>query len=282
MDTISIGGTIGFAYELYEKGILTKSDTDGLELVYGDHASMIGLISKIATREGFGDVLAEGTLGAARRIGKKSETYAMQVKGLELAGYEPRGLKATGFGYATSTIGASHTNGSLAFQEWGMPVPRAVDRFTEEDKADIVIFNQHQSAMAEIGVLCSFSRGWGDWHHRLYGKMLVSATGIKEFDNKGYLIQIGERIFNLERAYNIRAGFDRRHDTLPERFLTEPLHTMGAGGEGEMVRALDKFLDEYYDQRGWTAGGIPSESKLEELGLKHVVKDLENHYTGTQ
>ncbi|MBN2060186.1 MAG: ABC transporter ATP-binding protein, partial [Deltaproteobacteria bacterium] len=278
MDTISTGGSIGFAYELYEKGILTKSDTDGLELTYGNHAAMITLITKIANREGFGDILADGTLGAARKIGKGAEAYAMQVKGLEMAGYEPRGLKATGFGYATSTIGASHTNGSLAFQEWGMPVPRAVDRFSEEGKADIVIFNQNQSALAEIGVLCSFSRGWGDWHRRLYGEMLAAATGIKEFSDGRYLALIAERIVNLERAYNVRAGFSRRQDTLPRRFITEPLHTGSARGEGEMVRALDKFLDEYYELRGWTDNGIPSRSKLENLELYSEIKDMEKHF----
>lgn len=277
LDTISTGGTIGFAYELYEKGILTKSDTAGLELNYGDHASMISLITMIAMREGFGDILSEGTLGASRRIGNGAETYAMQVKGLELAGYEPRGLKATGFGYATSTIGGSHGNGSLAFQEWGMPVPRAVDRFTEEDKADIVIFNQTQSALTEVGVLCAFSRSWGDWHRRLYGQMLVAATGIKEFGDMEYMSEIGDRIVNLERAYNVRAGFDRRQDTLPERFLTEPLHTREAAGEGEMVRNLDQFLDEYYRLRGWTLNGIPSIEKLKKIGLINEIKDMESY-----
>ncbi|HJX13470.1 MAG TPA: aldehyde ferredoxin oxidoreductase C-terminal domain-containing protein, partial [Dehalococcoidales bacterium] len=119
MDTISTGNAIGFAYELYEKGIITRKDTDGLELTYGNHAAMVALVRKIGRREGFGDILAEGTLRAARRIGKGAEQYAMQSKGLEFPAYEPRGVKATGFGYATSTIGGSHGNGSLAFQEWG-------------------------------------------------------------------------------------------------------------------------------------------------------------------
>jgi aldehyde:ferredoxin oxidoreductase len=277
LDTISTGGTIGFAYELYERGILSRSDTDGLELKYGNHSSMIALIKKIAIREGFGDVLAEGTLRAARRIGRGAEAYAMQVKGLELAGYEPRGLKSTGFGYATSTIGGSHGNGSLAFQEWGMPVPRAVDRFTEDDKADIVIFNQTQSAFTEVGVLCAFSRAWGDWLSRLYGQMLVAATGIKEFGDMQYMIEVGDRIVNLERAYNVRAGFDRRQDTLPERFLTEPLHTGEAEGEGEIVRNLEQFLDEYYSLRGWTSNGIPSIEKLEHLGLNNEIKDMKSY-----
>jgi aldehyde:ferredoxin oxidoreductase len=281
LDTISTGGCIGFAYELYEKGILTKDDTDGLELTYGNHAAMVTLIKKIGQREGFGDILAEGTMRAAHRIGKGAETFAMQSKGLELAGYEPRALKATGFGYATSNIGGSHGNGSLAFQEWGMPVPRTVDRFAEEGKADIVIFNQNNAGL-EVGIVCAFSHEWGDWYRRLFNKMLRSATGIEEFADWGYLSKVGERVWNLDRAFNVRDGFDRRHDTLPQRFQNEPLHTRKALGEGQMVRTLDKFLDEYYQLRGWTEAGIPSREKLEGLGLSYTVKDMEPFWGKTR
>ncbi len=273
LDTISTGVTIGFAYELYEKGIITKADTDGLELAYGNHAAMIALIRKIGMREGFGDLLAEGSLRAARRMGKGVERFAMQSKGLELAGYEPRGLKATGFGYATSTIGGSHGNGSLAFQEWGMPVPRTVDRFTEEDKADIVIHNQNGAGL-EVGIVCAFAFGCGDWFGRLFPQMLVAATGVQEFGDWTFLRKAGERIVNLDRAFNARDGIDRRADTLPQRFQTEPLHTGKAPGEGQMVRSLDRFLDDYYRLRNWTPQGIPTREKLEELGLAYVAKDM--------
>ncbi len=274
MDTISTGVTIGFAFELYEKGILTKEDTDGLELSYGNHSAMISLIKKIGKREGFGNVLAEGTLKAAKIIGKGAEAYAMQSKGLELAGYEPRGLKATGFGYATSNIGGSHGNGSLAFQEWGMPIPRAVDRFTEEGKADIVIYNQNNAGL-EVGIVCAFVFSCGDWYPKLFGKMLTAVTGIEEFSDWNYLRKVGERVWNLDRAFNVRDGFNRQHDTLPQRFQTEPLHTREAPGEGERVRSLEKFLDEYYQLRGWTMKGIPTREKLQELGLSYVIKDME-------
>ena len=281
LDTISTGNTIGFAYELYEKGILTKEDADGLELTYGNHAAMISLIKKIGQRKGFGELLADGTVRAAKHIGKGAEAYAMQVKGLELPGYEPRGLKATGFGYATSTIGGSHGNGSLAFQEWGMPVPRAVDRFTEDDKADIVIFNQNRAGL-EVGIVCAFAFSCGDWYPKLFGRMMTAVTGIEEFSDWDYLNKAGERVWNLDRAFNIRDGFDRRHDTLPQRVQTEPLHTRKADGEGQMVRALETFLDEYYRLRGWTEAGIPSREKLQELGLEYVVKDIEPFWRKTR
>jgi aldehyde:ferredoxin oxidoreductase len=105
--------------------------------------------------------------------------------------------------------------------------------------------------------------------------MMEAVTGIKEFADWDYLRRVGERVWNLDRAFNARDGFDRRHDTLPKRLQTEPLHTREAAGEGEMVRKLEPFLDEYYRLRGWTKAGIPSREKLEELGLGFVVKDME-------
>lgn len=274
LDTISTGNTIGFAYELYERGIITNSDTDGLELTYGNHAAMISLIRKIATREGFGDVLAEGTVRAAQHIGKGAEAYAMQSKGLEFPAYEPRGLKATGFGYATSTIGGSHGNGSLAFQEWGTVGSGALDRFTEEGKASVVIGNQNGAGM-EVGIVCAFMMSCGDWYGKLFARMLAAVTGIEEFSDMSYLRRAGERIWNLDRAFNARDGFDRRHDTLPLRIQTEPLHVIDAEGEGSVVKDLDAFLDEYYRLRGWSENGIPLPEKLQELGLGYVVKDME-------
>jgi aldehyde:ferredoxin oxidoreductase len=274
LDTISTGNTIGFAYELYEKGIITKADTDGLELTYGNHAAMVELVKKIGNREGFGDVLAEGTVRAAQKIGKGAEFYAMQSKGLEFPAYEPRGLKATGFGYATSTIGGSHGNGSLAFQEWGTPGSGAIDRFAEDGKAQIVIGNQNGAGL-EVGIVCAFAFSCGNWFQTLFPKMLHAVTGIAEFADWAYLGRVGERVWNLDRAFNARDGFDRRHDTLPQRLQTEPLHVIDAEGEGQMVRNLDGFLDEYYKLRGWTENGIPSRQKLEELGLGYVVGDME-------
>jgi len=274
LDTISTGNTIGFAYELYEKGIITEADTDGLELTYGNHAAMVKLVKKIGNREGFGDILAEGTVRAAQRIGKGAKCYAMQSKGLEFPAYEPRGLKATGFGYATSTIGGSHGNGSLAFQEWGTPGSGAIDRFAEDGKTPIVIGNQNGAGL-EVGIVCAFAFSCGNWFQTLFPKMLRAVTGIEEFADWAYLGRVGERVWNLDRAFNARDGFDRRHDTLPERMQTEPLHVIDADGEGQMVRDLDGFLDEYYKLRGWTANGIPSREKLEELGLGYVGEDME-------
>ena len=273
LDTISAGACIGFAYELYEKGILTKADTDGLELKYGNHAAMVTLVKKIALREGIGDLLAEGTMRAAASIGKGSEVCAIHVKGLELPAYEPRGSKTQGFNYATASIGASHCFGYSGQDVFGAVVPRPSDRFAEEENADLVIYNQNGTAWKETGINCTFSAGWG-WVDSLFGKLLTAARGIDQFSDNDYLWKVGERILNLERAFNVREGFGRKEDTLPQRMLTEPLHTREAPGEGQIVRNQDKFLDNYYWLRGWTKAGFPSPEKLKELGLDFVLNDM--------
>jgi len=266
LDTISTGNCIGFAYELYEKGILTKADTDGLELTYGNHAAMVALVKKIAMREGIGDILAEGSRQAAASIGKGAEAYAIQVKGLELPAYEPRGTKAMGFNYATASIGASHCYGYARQDVFGSIEPRPTNRFAEEENADIVVYNQDGTAWKETGIICAFATGW-DWVPNLYGKMIAAVRGIDQFADNNYLLRVGERIYNLERVFNVREGFSRKQDTLPQRMLTEPLRTRGAPGEGQIVRNQNNFLDRYYQIRGWTKEGIPSSQKLEELGL---------------
>jgi aldehyde:ferredoxin oxidoreductase len=222
-------------------------------------------------REGFGDILAEGVARASRKIGRGAESFAMSVKGLELPAYEPRGSKSQGFNYATSNIGGSHCYGYAGQEIFGVPIPRPVDRFAEVENADIVIHNQNVMGMAEAGIVCSFARAWG-WFPMVYGKLLAAATGVEHFADMGFLSKVGERIVNLERVFNVREGFGRKEDTLPERMLNEPLHTLGAPGEGEMVREMEKFLDRYYELRSWNENGVPTTRKLDELGLGKIVK----------
>jgi aldehyde:ferredoxin oxidoreductase len=136
-------------------------------------------------------------------------------------------------------------------------IPRPVDRFAEEENADIVIFNQNSRASGEVGICCSFAGLWG-WIPQLLHKMLFAATGIDQIADPAYLRSVGDRIVNLERAFIVRNGFGRADDKLPERFLKEPLHTGTAPGEGQMIRAMDQFLDRYYQMRGWTPEGMPS------------------------
>jgi aldehyde:ferredoxin oxidoreductase len=271
LDTISTGNSIGFAYELYEKGLISKSDTDGLELAFGKHEPMVALIKKIALRQGIGDLLAEGTKRIAAKLDKGSDVYAIHVKGMELPAYDPRGAKSQGYNYATASVGASHCYGYAAQDIFGAPFPHPTDRF-DEGNADIVIFNQNGTASNECGVICAFAGGWG-WT-QLFGKLLAAARGIDGYKDDAYLAKVGDRLFTLERAFNIRQGLGRKDDYLPERIRTEPLHTREAKGDGQTVSHSDEFLDKYYSLRGWTKDGVPTAQKLKELGLDFAVKDM--------
>jgi aldehyde:ferredoxin oxidoreductase len=272
LDTISTGNSIGFAYELFEKGILTTKDTDGLVLSYGDPEPMIELIGKIGRREGLGDILAEGVKRAAERIGKGSEQYAMHVKGQELPGYDPRALKAGGMNFALSTGGANHAYG-YASQEIGNPNPRLVDAAADDNKGDIVKFNHDNVAAFELANCCHFPAMHLDFIDLdLMGKMLEAALGVSRFGNADYLWYVGEKVYNLERCFNIREGFTRKDDTLPKRMYTEPLK--GGARDGEVIRKPDTIIDEYYGARGWDRDGIPTRETLARLGLEEIDKDI--------
>jgi aldehyde:ferredoxin oxidoreductase len=228
------------------------------------------LIRQIAYREGFGDVLAEGTREAARRIGKGAEQYAIHSKGLELPAYDPRGAKAHGLNLMTSNIGADHNTGYGSQEVFGSPVPFAVDRFAVERKGELTKWNQDVTALLETGILCSFMPSMGMVPEDLYGRLVSSATGMKEFADPAYLWKVGERIYNLERMFNVREGFGIKDDSFPKRFSTEP---MPAGPSAGQVFEAEALLKDYYRARGWDLKtGIPTKAKLNELGLGFTVK----------
>ncbi len=265
IDTISTGSSIGFAYELYERGIITKKDTGGLELTFGNNKPVMQLIRQIAYREGLGDLLAEGTREAARRIGKGAEQYAIQVKGLELPAYDPRGAKAHGLNLMTANIGADHNTGYAPQEIFGAPVPRKVDRFAIESKGELTKWNQDLTAFLETGILCSFMPSMGMLSDEVYGRLLTAATGVKDFSDTAFLWKVGEKIFNLERMFNVREGFSSKDDVMPKRLTEEP---MPAGPSAGQVFEAEPLLADYYRVRGWDAKtGIPTKEKLEELGL---------------
>jgi len=264
LDTISCGSVIGFAMELYQRGILTKEDLNGLELTWGNPIAIIETIHKIANREGIGNILAEGVKRASEIIGKGSEKYAIHVKGLELPAYDPRGQFGMGLNYATANRGGCHCSGYTTYDE----VVGPLNRFETKGKGKLVFKRQNEACVRNSIILCTFGEwGVGDFLEEL----LTAATGISFTKEK--LDKIGERIFNLERAFNVREGFSRKDDTLPIRLLTEPLKEGPA--KGHSVK-LEPMLDEYYKARGWDVKtGIPTKEKLEELGLKDVAEELE-------
>lgn len=275
-DTMSSGVTIAFAMELYEKGILTKEDTGGLALNFGNHEAMNTILRQMAYREGIGDLLADGSRAAAERIGKGSEKYAMHVKGLELPAYDVRGAKAHGLNYATSYTGADHCRG-YAFQEiFGIPVPHEVDRFSAEGKGKLTKWNQDiRTATTDAPTMCAFLLDMAvvGIAAQNTASLMEAVTGFTYTPDE--VLQVGERINNLAHAFNVREGLTRADDTLPERLLTEPLK--GGASKGHFISRdeLDQMLDEYYAERGWDVEtGVPTREKLEELGLGYVADQL--------
>jgi aldehyde:ferredoxin oxidoreductase len=276
LDTISAGVAIGFAMELYERGIITPDEADGLDLSFGNHEAMVSLVRMMAIREGIGDILCDGVKAAAKRIGSGTDKFAMHVKGLELPAYDVRGAKAHGLNYATSYAGADHNRG-YAFQEiMGIPTPFPVDRLSVEGKGKLTMWNQDtQTALCDCTAICSFILPMALLPIALQNTaaLLEAVTGGAYTEEE--ILRVGERINNLARAFNVREGFTRKDDTLPERLMTEPLKEGPCKGSLISEEELSSMLDEYYVARGWDLDtGIPTKEKLIELGLEFVIEQM--------
>jgi aldehyde:ferredoxin oxidoreductase len=273
MDGISTGVTISFAMDLYENGIITKEKADGLDLRFGNHEALIAMVKKIGTRDGWlGDVLAEGTKRAAEKIGKGAEQYACHIKGLELPGYDLRGLKTAALGFSVSYRGACH----LRSGAYSPDVKGKVNRFAiEKGRGKIVKDGEDLYDVIDSLILCKFSRG--TYYDGLddMTKYYTLATGIKMTPEE--MIKAGERINNLARLFNVREGVGTREfDTLPPKIMNVPIPDEGVA-KGAVVNKeeFDLGLDDYYAVRGWTKEGIPTVEKLKELDLgeyAHIVK----------
>jgi len=276
LDSISAGVTIGFAMELYEKGILTAADTDGLELTFGNDQAMMTLLRLMAYRQGIGDILADGTKASASKIGKGSEKYAMHVKGLEMPAYDVRGANAQGLNYATAYTGADHNKG-YAFQEiFGVPIPWEVDRLAIEGKGKLTKWNQDvRAATCDCATMCAFmlDTALPAISTQNTSALMEAVTGLVIPPDE--VQKVGERLNNLAKAFNTRAGFTRADDTFPERLMTEPLKEGGSKGQLISKEDLNTMLREYYTERGWNPEtGVPTRSKLVELNLGYVADML--------
>jgi aldehyde:ferredoxin oxidoreductase len=276
LDSISAGVTIGFAMELFEKGILTLADTGGIDLRFGNDEAMMKVLRKIAFRDGIGDLLADGSLAAAKRIGRGTEKYAMQIKGLELPAYDVRGAKAHGLNYATSYTGADHCRG-YAFQEiFGIPVPWEVDRFAIEGKGKLTKWNQDvRAGTTDCPTMCAFllDMAFAGTCRENTATLMDAVTGLSFTPED--VEKVGERLNNLAKAFNVREGFTRADDSLPERLMTEPLKAGASKGQMISQDDLNTMLDEYYAARGWDVKtGVPTRAKLVELGLSYVADAL--------
>ena len=239
IDTISTGSTIAFAMECYEKGLLTEKFTDGLDLRWGNHEAILKLVEKIGMRDGIGDLLAEGVMRAAGKLGEGAERFALHVKGMELPMHEPRGKKSVGLSYATSNRGACHvqshhdeafeSEGCIA-RELGLEppiVPRARTDLGKE-KVRFTVISQNWMGFLNSGIFCRFTPYPAGMSVSTVVDIFSSITGWNITPNE--MLAIGERAWNLCRAFNVREGITREDDILPER-LAEPLPDGAFKGE---------------------------------------------------
>jgi len=259
LDTISTGATIASAMELYEKGYLKKEEFEGeAELQFGNAEAILHYPEAIALRKGLGDKLAEGSYEFAKAHGHPE--LSMSAKKQDLPAYDPRGAQGHALEYATSNRGGCHVRGYMISPEI-LGSPEKIDPFVTEGKAQWVKTFQDLTAVIDSEGLClfsSFALGASD-----YAALLSAVTGVEYSVDEA--LKAGERIWNLERLWNLKAGLTKADDTLPPRFLKAP---MPEGASKGQVVHLDVTLPEYYKLRGWDEDGIPTEEKLKELGLK--------------
>lgn len=251
MDTISTGATIACLMEMAEKGFIQDP------IRFGDAPGMLDMVKKIALRTGLGHELAEGSYRFSESHGHPE--LSMSVKKQELPAYDPRGIQGHGLSYATSVRGGDHVYAYLIAPEV-LGSPEKLDPFITTGKAAWVKIFQDLTAAIDASGMClftSFALNAAD-----YADLVSAATGVP-CDVAG-ILKTGERIWNLQKIYNIRAGFGRMDDTLPDRLLHEPLTE---GAPKGMVWQRDVLLDEYYTLRGWDKEGIPTAAKKDELGL---------------
>ena len=282
VDCIETGNTIAFAMECYQRGILTKEDTDGLELDWGNYKTVHTLIEKIARREGIGDILSEGVERASQKIGKGSHEFAHTIKGQSVSS-DMRVKHGIVLGYATSTRGADHLRGLLIDDV--MPVEYIKKNFGEEalkskgvvGKGKAVRWIQDITTVPDCLGLCKIfyilSAGYSVFTFSDFAEMLTLSTG-EDFSASDVELAT-ERIYNVERMFSARtAGFMRKDDTVPERFFREP--TDGGSSKGQKLDR-DKFemiLDDYYSARGWNkSNGLPTYEKLKSIGLDEIAED---------
>jgi aldehyde:ferredoxin oxidoreductase len=272
LDTISTGVAIAFAMECFENGIITTEDTDGLDLKFGNGQTLVQLIEKIARRDGFGNLLAEGSKQAAQAIGKGAEDLAMEVKGQEIPMHEPRMKQGLGIGYQVSPTGADHCHnlhdtayakegpGMENARSIGLNGPLPIDQLDAE-KAHMLKVVSNWRQLVNCAEFCQFV----PWTQKQIESALNAVTGW----NTSLLeyMKVGERVMTLLRLFNLREGFDQNDDYLPKRFYQPLLGEGPLTGMAVDKQAADATRHAYYSLMGWNEQGEPNQAKLAELGL---------------
>ncbi|MDO8670284.1 MAG: aldehyde ferredoxin oxidoreductase C-terminal domain-containing protein, partial [Dehalococcoidia bacterium] len=264
LDTISAGATVAFAMEAYERGILTRADTGGVDLSWGNVDGILEITKQMGEARGIGKLLGKGVKRASEELGQGSEAFAVHVKGMEVPAHDPRAYFSMAINYATGPRGACHLHGMPMLYEQGVIFPEAgifqrQGRFDRKGKGLAAKVAQDLATLLNSLVICTFAGTT-----RQPGQMAASlelATGIPYTGAE--VFQAGERIVNLQRMFSLRCGLDPAEDKLPPR-LMEPTDE---GGHAGKVPYLADGIREYYQVRGWTEDGRPSPEKLHELGL---------------
>ena len=266
IDTISTGAMVAFAMEAYERGIITKSDTDGLELTWGNADAMVETVKMIGENHGLGIILAKGVRAAAKELGRGAEEFAIHCHGLEFPGHDPRAYMTLAVEYATSVRGACHMSGFSHGFERALTLPEiglceVPDRMATENKGVLVALSQDAMGLFDSLKACKFLLFGGvklthmaHWYEKITGEQMT----IENF------MVIGERIFNLKRLFNLKCGMPTEDDVVPDRILNL---SKEAEGWRTKLPPFAEILKEYYAHRGWDDKGVPTSEKLSELGL---------------
>jgi aldehyde:ferredoxin oxidoreductase len=242
--------------ELAEKGLIEEN------IGFGQVDKILGLIEDTAYRKGIGREMAEGSYRMAEKFG--APEFSMSAKKLELPAYDPRGMQGQGLVFATGNRGGCHETGNMLGPEV-LALPRLIDRFATQGKAGIISVHQNSAAVIDSLVYCKFANL--AVAEEFFARTLSAVTG-EEFSADD-LMKVGERVWNLERLYNLREGFTKADDTLPARLLEEPVAE--GPSEGFTVK-LAPMLEEYYAFRGWDQNGVPKAEKLKELSLDFTIE----------
>lgn len=264
LDSISTGNVTALAMDLYEKGVLSKTDTGGLDLKFGSEEAYAKMPAMIANRQAIGGLLADGAKRAAKKIDKGAEKLVVEVKGLEYPAYDPRGTIGMALAYATSDRGACHLRAwPVATDAYG-----SGDPWNPNDKAAICVEDQTRTSVKWSFIFCDF---YGVNFANM-ARYYTAVTGVESSEE--HMRGVGRRIWNLTRAFNVREGFAKKDDTLPERMEKEPLPEGKTKGKAIPKADFEKMLTDYYELWGWDADGRPTKKSLQEAGLGDIISKL--------
>jgi aldehyde:ferredoxin oxidoreductase len=291
LDGLDFGCLMSYVMEWYEKGIVTQEETDGLPFDWGNYESAIAMIPKLAKREGFGAVLADGALKAAERIGRGAEKYVSHCKGMVLGGGDPRPAKGMSLTFGTSTRGCDHLRGLNLFE---LPMgghtlispEEAVRRFGTADALDHKSYNKAQSTvyvqdmhtLADTLEICKFMAARNGYGINLQDMvdMYTATTGVEASEET--LLTAADRIYTVERCFLIREGIQKKDDFLQGKWARESVKGGPFDGSSIDKEKFEKMLEDYYEVRGWDRqSGIPTKERLERLGMGKVAQDMEKH-----